>query len=125
VTAAIVLIAGGPAAVALRLGVAMTALQFAIGALNDLADRERDLGRPEKPIAAGTVPAVAARIIVVSGLIIGLGLSAVAGPAVLAVALIGSGAGLFYDLTLKGTPWAPVAYAIGSSCRSMPGWGDR
>ena len=55
-TGAVALLAGGEAPTALRLGVAMVALQASIGALNDLVDAPLDAGRkPGKPIPAGLV----------------------------------------------------------------------
>jgi 4-hydroxybenzoate polyprenyltransferase len=121
-TAAIAIVAGGGPAVALRLGVAMTAIQFAIGALNDLADAERDAGRPDKPIPSGQVGRRLARLVVVTGFAVGLGLSAPAGPLVLGLALAGAAAGVAYDLGLKGTPWAPVAFAIGLPLLAVYAW---
>lgn len=112
--ATIALVAGARPLLALYLGLAMTLMQFAIGALNDLVDAPRDAGlKPGKPIPAGAVGPGLARKVVVGNFALGLGLSAVAGPAVLAVAVAGCAAGLAYDLRLKATPWAWVPFAIG------------
>lgn len=108
---------------ALRLGVAMTALQFAIGALNDLVDAPRDAGRkPDKPIPAGDVSVRTARLVVAIGLLVGLALSAASGPVVLSVAAIGAASGVVYDLRLKGTPWAWIAFAVGIPLLLVYAW---
>ena len=59
---------GGGAAsdVVLRTGLAMTVVQFGIGALNDVVDAPRDAGRkPGKPIPAGAVNRRSAEVLVV------------------------------------------------------------
>jgi 4-hydroxybenzoate polyprenyltransferase len=122
VTAAVALVAGGGPTDALRLGLAMTAIQFAIGALNDIVDAPRDLGRADKPIPSGAVGLGLARATVVAGFAVGLGLSATFGPTVLAVALAGAAVGVAYDVGLKGTPWAPVAFAIGLPLLPVYAW---
>ena len=114
-TVALALLAGGEPFVAARLGVAMTALQFSIGALNDLADAPRDRGRrPLKPVAEGLIrPATAGRIVVVAAAA-GLVLAAASGPAAIAVAAAGLACGYAYDLRLSRTSWAwlPLAVAL-------------
>lgn len=112
VTVAIGLAAGGEPATALRLGLAMTLLQFAIGAANDLADRPFELDRPDKPLATGALPVTAASALGVGSAAAGLALAAPSGPVVLALALVGLGVGLGYDLRLKRTPWSWVALAV-------------
>src|SRR5262245_50741227 len=112
VTGALVLIAGGGAEVAARLGLAMTALQVSIGALNDVVDAPIDRGRrPPKPVADGLVtPRVALGAGAVAA-IFGFGLAAISGPATLAVAVLGAGCGYAYDLRLSRTAasWVPLA----------------
>src|SRR5450759_5250112 len=52
----VALVGGGGPGTAAVLGLSMTLLQFAIGALNDIVDARRDAGRtPPKPIPAGRV----------------------------------------------------------------------
>jgi len=101
--------------VALRLGLAMTAIQFSIGALNDLVDAAHDRGRrPLKPVAEGLVRPGTAMVVVGVTAAIGLGLAAASGPATVAVAVLGGACGYAYDLRLSRTPlsWAPLALAL-------------
>jgi len=100
----------------------MTAIQAGIGALNDLADAERDAGRSDKPIPAGEVGPTLARGVAIGGIASGLFLSAASGPAVLAVAAAGAASGVAYDLRGKTTPWAPVAYALGLPLLPLYAW---
>ncbi len=58
VSGAVALLAGGDAPTALRLGVAMVALQASIGALNDVVDAPIDV-RPQARQADSGRPAVA------------------------------------------------------------------
>lgn len=119
----IALVAGAGVSVAVTLGVAMTALQFAIGATNDVVDAERDAGdQPSKPIPSGAVARGPALAVAVVALAVGLALSAALGPVVLLVALIGVGVGLGYDVALKGTAWAWVAYAVGIPLLPVYAW---
>ena len=114
-TFALALLAGGELPVAARLGAAMTALQFSIGALNDLADAPRDRGRrPIKPVAEGLIRTSTARLVVVVTAAGGLALAAASGPAAIAVAAAGVACGYAYDLRLSRTSWAwlPLAVAL-------------
>jgi 4-hydroxybenzoate polyprenyltransferase len=109
--------------VALRLGVAMTALQFGIGATNDLVDAPRDAGhKPGKPIPAGLVGRKAAVIVAVSGFVLGMALSIPSGPAIVALAAVVIGIGLAYDLRLKGTAWSWLPFAVGIPILPVFGW---
>ena len=95
---------------AVRLGIAMTALQASIGSLNDVVDAPRDAGhKPGKPIPAGLVSAVSARVLVIVAAAVGLVLSAP------------SGAGR--------SPWPPWSSRSGtattSPSRGPPGRGSR
>lgn len=100
---------------AVRLGLAMTALQVSIGALNDVVDAPTDRGRrPSKPVADGLVSPLAAQVVTVAAAAIGLGLAAGFGPATLAVAIAGLGCGYAYDLVFSRTvgAWLPLAVAL-------------
>jgi 4-hydroxybenzoate polyprenyltransferase len=93
----------------------MLGIQFAIGAVNDLADAPRDaLARPTKPIPSGAVSVGRARLVALAAATTGLGLAAVHGPTTLVIAALGLGLGLAYDLVLKPTPlsWLPFALGI-------------
>jgi 4-hydroxybenzoate polyprenyltransferase len=114
-TFALALLAGAGMPVALRLGLSMTAIQFSIGALNDLVDAPRDRGRrPLKPVAAGLVRPGAAKLVAVAAAAAGLALAAASGPATLVVASAGAACGYAYDLRLSRTAWAwlPLAVAL-------------
>jgi 4-hydroxybenzoate polyprenyltransferase len=123
VVAAVALVAGGDSATAFRLGLSMAALQFAIGALNDIIDAPADAGRvPPKPIPSGAVSVVTARGIVVAAVVLGLALGATAGPAVLTLAVVVLGVGVAYDLWAKGTPWSWLPFAVGIPLLPVYGW---
>jgi 4-hydroxybenzoate polyprenyltransferase len=123
VTAAIAVAAGGEPGTVVRLALAMLAIQFAIGAVNDLADAERDTGaKRAKPIPAGLVSPGPARVVAVGALVAGLGLAASVGLGVLGLAALGAGAGIAYDLRLKGTPVSWLPYAVGIPLLPLFAW---
>ena len=93
----------------------MTALQFSIGAVNDLHDAPRDGGRrPPKPIPAGLVRSRTAARVAAIAAVVGLGLALLSGPRAAAVAGLGLVLGYVYDLGLSRTvwSWAPLALAL-------------
>ena len=117
------LLAGGAADEALRLGLAMTALQFGIGATNDLVDAPRDAGhKPGKPIPAGLVGRRSAGAIAIGSFAVGLVLTIPAGMATFTLAAAVIGIGLAYDLALKGTPWSWLPFALGIPILPVFGW---
>lgn len=119
----IALVAGGGPPTAIRLGLAMLALQASIGALNDLLDVDADrVAKPSKPLASGSVSPGLARAVVIGGLITGLGLASVSGPVVAGIALAGVGAGYLYDVRLKDSAWGPVAFAVGVPLLPVFAW---
>ena len=121
--AGVAMLAGGEPALAVRLGVSMTALQAAIGTLNDLVDAPFDAGRkPGKPIPAGLVPVPFARVMVGAGVIIGLVLAWPSGPALVALALLVLAIGFGYDLVAKGTAWSWLPFAVGIPILPLYGW---
>ncbi|HET9084263.1 MAG TPA: UbiA family prenyltransferase [Candidatus Limnocylindrales bacterium] len=123
VVAAVALLAGGSVATASRLGVSMTALQFAIGALNDIVDEPADAGRiPPKPIPAGSVGVGTARGVVVITAGIGLLLAVPSGAATLLVAILVLLVGGAYDLFAKGTAWSWLPFAVGIPLLPVYGW---
>ncbi len=123
VVVAIAFVAGAGPSSAVILGIAMTALQFGIGAANDVVDADRDArDQPSKPIPAGAIGRDRALAVAIVAVATGLALSAAFGPVVLVVALIGTGVGLGYDVALKGTAWAWVAYAVGIPLLPVYAW---
>jgi 4-hydroxybenzoate polyprenyltransferase len=119
----VAVVAGANPPVALRLGVAMTALQASIGALNDVVDAPRDAGhKPGKAIPAGLVSATAARVVVVAAAAVGLGLSAPSGVPTIALAAAILSIGYGYDLVFKGTVWSWVPFAVGIPLLPVFGW---
>jgi 4-hydroxybenzoate polyprenyltransferase len=122
-TAALASLAGAPASAAGRLGIAMVSLQAAIGALNDLVDAPRDAGlKPGKPIPAGLVSQRTARVVVLVGTVLGLGLSVASGPETTAAALLVLAVGGIYDLRFKGTPWSWLPFAVGIPLLPVYAW---
>jgi 4-hydroxybenzoate polyprenyltransferase len=122
-TLAIALLAGGRPIDSLRLGLAMVALQAAIGTINDLVDVPRDAGRkPGKPIPAGLVAPTGATLLALVAAGAGLVLSLASGLAtgVLAVAILG--VGLLYDLWLRGTAWSWLPFALGVPLLPVYAW---
>lgn len=123
VVAAVALVAGASPIDAFRLGLAMSALQFGIGATNDIVDAPRDAGhKPGKPIPAGLVSRPIARVVAVAGFLAGLSLSTLSGPATVGLALVVVGIGLAYDLLLKGTAWSWLPFAVGIPILPVFGW---
>jgi 4-hydroxybenzoate polyprenyltransferase len=101
----------------------MAALQFGIGATNDVVDAPRDAGhKPGKPIPSGLVSPVVARAVAVGGFVAGLGLAAPSGFPTVALALAVIGIGLAYDLLLKGTAWSWLPFAVGIPILPVFGW---
>ncbi|MBX6342788.1 MAG: UbiA family prenyltransferase, partial [Thermomicrobiaceae bacterium] len=99
----------------------MLAGQLAIGALNELRDRDLDAQtKPHKPIPAGLVSPRAALGITVAALALMLATGALLGPLPLLVAAIGTGAGLAYDLGLKRTRWSWLPYLV--ALPLLPTW---
>jgi 4-hydroxybenzoate polyprenyltransferase len=119
----VALIAGAQVGVAVRLGLGMLGLQFAIGAANDCADMASDsVAKPRKPIAAGLVSRRTAAIVCV--IAAGLGLLAAASVGIWAalVGVVGLADGLLYDLRLKRTPLAWIAFAAGVGLLPLYAW---
>lgn len=124
VVALVALVAGGGMATAAILGSAMAALQFSIGAVNDLADASADAGRkPGKPIPAGEIgrPAAVATAAVAgtAGLVLAF---LVGGGWLLLIAALGLAIGLAYDLWAKGTTLSWLPFAVGIPILPVFGW---
>ena len=88
--------------------------QLSIGWLNDLVDAERDrtVGRPDKPVAAGAVSTrvvgVATAVAAAACVPLSLACGALAGTA----QLIAVAAGWAYDLGLKSSPLSVLPYVV-------------
>jgi 4-hydroxybenzoate polyprenyltransferase len=101
----------------------MLALQFSIGALNDLVDAGADTSRkPGKPIPRGAVRFGEAAAIVIAAAIVGLALSAASGLATLGAAVAGLACGYAYDLRLSRTPWSWLPLAVGLPILPIHAW---
>jgi 4-hydroxybenzoate polyprenyltransferase len=123
VTASVAVLAGAAAPTTIRLGLAMTALQLGIGAVNDLVDAPRDAGnKPGKPIPAGLISRSAATLIALGAFGLGLLLALTSGPLVLGLAFVVVAVGLAYDLRFKGTAWSWLPFAIGIPILPVFGW---
>jgi len=123
VVTAVAVAAGAEGAVALGLGVSMTALQVSIGALNDIHDAPDDAGRkPGKPIPAGLVSMPAAWAVVAWGALAGVALGAAVDVRVGALAVVVLLIGYGYDLVAKGTAWSWLPFAVGIPLLPVYGW---
>lgn len=120
---AIVLIAGASAGVALRLGLGMLFMQFAIGSGNDVADAQADrVAKPAKPIPAGLISTGLAAGVCSTAAAVGLVAAASAGAGALIVGTLGLADGLVYDLRLKSTPFAWMPFAAGVGLLPLYSW---
>ncbi|WET76439.1 UbiA family prenyltransferase [Amycolatopsis sp. QT-25] len=96
------------------LGAAVLTGQLSIGWSNDWIDatRDRAVGRPDKPVAAGTVPPVVIAGAASVSLMAAIVLSALLGPAAAVALLIVVVAGWAYNLGLKATIWSGATYLL-------------
>lgn len=94
--------------------------QVMVGALNDWADRGRDAGRSDKPLATGRLRPETALAVAGAGLALQLGASAILGPLPLALGAAASGSAVAYDLGLSRTPLSPLPYLV--SFGLLPLW---
>jgi len=92
---------------------AMLGGQLAIGAVNELVDAADDaIAKPTKPIPAGLVPVRHAQAIAIGGVVVMLGASISLGLASAILCLIGTGAGLVYDVRLKRSSYSWLPYLV-------------
>ena len=123
VAGAVAMLAGADGITAVRLGVAMTALQVSIGSLNDIVDAPRDAGRkPGKPIPGGLVSPAQARGVAIGGAVLGLALAIPSGLATVVLAVLILAIGYAYDLVFKGTAWSWLPFAVGIPLLPVFGW---
>lgn len=103
----------GPGRVALVAG-AVLAGQLSIGWGNDLLDRDRDraVGRTDKPLATGELTAPVARAAVALALAATVLLSLATGLLAGLVHLVCVAAGWAYDLGVKASAWSWAPYAV-------------
>ncbi len=101
----------------------MLLLQFSIGTVNDLADAAADaVAKPWKPIPAGIASVPLARSVAIACAAAGLVLAAIVSPGTLAIAAVGLGIGIAYDLWLKGTAIAWLPFALGIPLLPLFAW---
>jgi 4-hydroxybenzoate polyprenyltransferase len=103
-----------PARVAL-LGAVLLANQLSVGLSNDWLDAERDraVGRTDKPVALGLVPVATARTTAICLAVASVLLSLPLGPAAAAAHAVFLLAGWGYNLGLKRTPLSVLPYVVG------------
>ena len=96
------------------IGLAVLTGQLTIGWLNDLVDAERDraVGRPDKPIAAGTISAQVVGVATGLAAAACVPLSLACGLAAGAAHLVAVGAGWAYDLGLKSSRLSVLPYVV-------------
>src|SRR5947208_16687797 len=95
----------------------------AIGALNDVADADRDRGaKPRKPVAAGQVGRSMAAGVGIAGLCFGLMIAGATSFPVLLIGLAGAAVGLAYDFRLKGSPLSWLGFALGIPLLPIFAW---
>ncbi len=120
---ALYLVAGGTVPGAAALAVGMVGLQFAIGAVNDLADARADAAaKPGKPIPSGLVSRGTATVVALVGMVVGVGAYAVHGPLAFTLALAMLGCGLAYDLGLKDLGLGWLCYAVAFPLLPLSTW---
>ena len=96
-------------------GAAVLCGQLTIGWTNDVVDSERDrtVGRADKPVAAGEVTRRTTAVAAVTALVACVVLSAALGwRAALCHVVLLVGSGLAYDLGVKSTVWSWLPYAV-------------
>jgi 4-hydroxybenzoate polyprenyltransferase len=97
---------------------AVLAGQLSIGWLNDLldADRDRAVGRGDKPLATGAAPRRTVAVAVGAAGLACVVLSLLAGVVAGLVHLLGVAMGWAHDLGVKRTLLSPVPYAVAFAC---------
>jgi len=101
---------------------AVAGSQVATGAVNDLADQERDTasGRLEKPLPAGAISRRGAAAVAVTGVLLQIAASVPLGLVPLLLGLGALGSAVAYNLWLSRTPLSVVPYLI--SFGLLPLW---
>lgn len=116
-TTVIAAASGHPLVLLLLVAFAVLAGQLSIGLANDWidADRDRAVGRADKPVALGLISPSAVRAAAISAAAVAVVLSLLLGPVAAVAHLLLVGAGWAYDAGLKRTLWsvAPFVVAFG------------
>ena len=120
--AALATVAGAPPSVAALVALTMLGVHTFIGATNDYIDRDRDAGRPEKPLARGQLPPRAALLMAVTGLTAGLTAAAQVSTLTLVLAALGALVGFTYNVWLKRTALSWLPFAVGVSIIPAFAW---
>lgn len=109
---------GLPPARAVLVVAAVLAGQLSIGWLNDLldADRDRAVGRRDKPLAAGAASPALVRAAIAVAAALCVVLSLLAGVVAGLVHLLGVAMGWAHDLGVKRTLLSPLPYAVAFAC---------
>jgi 4-hydroxybenzoate polyprenyltransferase len=96
------------------LGVVMALDQASVGLSNDWidADRDRAVGRPDKPVARGDIPASLARNVAFAAAILSVATSLALGWQAALAHLVFLLSGWAYNLGLKGTPISVLPYLV-------------
>jgi 4-hydroxybenzoate polyprenyltransferase len=93
--------------------IAMLASQLAIGWSNDYLDREADaVHQPWKPIARGEVDATKMPVAIIGALIVSFATGVTLGWVPLLLLIVGTSAGLAYNLWLKASRFSALPYLI-------------
>lgn len=114
-TAAFAVTLGSPLTLGpfLRLIGTMAGIQLATGALNDYVDVSLDRqSKPWKPLVSGALRPETALWLTVAGLLGALVLVAPLGLVTAALAILGAGTGVVYNLYLKRTAWSWLPYLV-------------
>jgi 4-hydroxybenzoate polyprenyltransferase len=93
-----------------------------IGATNDYIDRDRDAGRPEKPLARGQLQPRAALLMAAAGLTAGLTAAAQVSTLTLVLAALGALVGFTYNVWMKRTALSWLPFAVGVSIIPAFAW---
>jgi 4-hydroxybenzoate polyprenyltransferase len=120
--AALATVAGAPPSVAALVALTMLGVHTFIGATNDYIDRDRDAGRPEKPLARGQLPPRAALLMAAAGLTAGLTAAAQVSGLTLVLAALGALVGFTYNVWLKRTALSWLPFAVGVSIIPAFAW---
>ena len=113
---------GAPSAPVLaRLAAAMFCAQAAIGAANDVCDRDLDaLTKPYKPIVRGLIEPATALVLAAAFALAAGAITATFGPLSFAAGAAGLAAGLAYDVRLKRSVLSPLPYMV--ALPALPIW---